>query len=123
MDNYQEHNNANGYSLVPINKHNFEKEKKDILDISKKVPSEISFTSVEVNGGLFGWGDHHVTGSEMNGFIGNVQKKFIGFNEIVRDVYKAFGDVYEVFDFLDDEYIAGIVKNSESAFNASQQAP
>ena len=122
MDDNQVCINADEYSLVPINKHNFEKEKNDIEAFSKKVPSEISFTHVEVDGGLFGWGDHKVTGTEMNNFIGNVQNKLIDVNKIIRNIYIGFQDVYEVLDVLDAEYLVGITKNSESAFKASQQA-
>ena len=122
MDDNQVCINADEYSLVPINKHNFEKEKKDIKAFSEKVPSEISFTHVEVDGGLFGWGDHKVTGTEMNNFIGNVQNKLIDVNNTIRNIYIGFKDVYEVLDVLDAEYLVGITKNSESAFKASQQA-
>ena len=58
-----------------IKRHNFEVSKENIEKFSKKLPSNPAFDIVEVDGGLFGWGNHKVTGTEMNNFIGKVQDK------------------------------------------------
>ena len=75
-----------------------------------------------MDGGLFGWGDHKVTGSEMNNFIGVVQDKLISVNSSLRNIISEFKEVYNAFDILDKEYINGILGSVESAENASMQA-
>ena len=105
-----------------IKKHNFEVAKRKIEKFSKNLPSNPSFNRVEVDGGLFGWGDHKVTGSEMNNFIGVVQDKLISVNSSLRNIISEFKEVYNAFDILDKEYINGILGSVESAENASMQA-
>lgn len=107
---------------VPIKKHHFEKAKGNIERFSRNLPSNPSFDRVEVEGGLFGLGDHKVTGSEMNKFIGKVQDKLISINTSLRSVISQFKEVYNAFDFLDGEYISGIISSVESAEEASKQA-
>ncbi|NDV63803.1 hypothetical protein [Bacteroides sp. 224] len=109
-------------SKALIQKHNFEIAKGNIEKFSKNLPSNPSFNRVEVDGGLFGWGDHKVTGSEMNKFIGIVQDKLISVNSSLRAIMGEFKEVYNAFDFLDGEYISGIIGSVESAEEASKQA-
>ena len=44
-----------------IKRHNFEVSKKNIETFSNSLPSNPAFDRVEVDGGLFGLGDHKVT--------------------------------------------------------------
>ena len=108
--------------MTVIKKHNFEVAKSNIERFSRNLPSDPSFDRVEVNGGLFGLGDHKVTGSEMNAFIGVVQNKLISVNSSLKSIIKEFKDVYNAFDYLDAEYISGIIGSIESAEEASKQA-
>lgn len=108
--------------MTLIKKHNFEVAKNNIERFSRNLPSDPSFDRVEVDGGLFGWGDHKVTGSEMNAFIGVVQNKLISVNSSLKSIIKEFKDVYNAFDYLDAEYINGIIGSIESAEEASKQA-
>ena len=105
-----------------INKHNFDIAKANIDRFSRNLPSYPSFNRVEIDGGLFGWGDHKVTGSEMNDFIGKVQDKLISVNTSLRSIVGEFREVYKAFDFLDGEYINGIIESIESAEKAGQEA-
>ena len=105
-----------------IKKHNFEVSKKKIETFSKSLPSNPAFDKVEVEGGLFGWGDHKVTGTEMNNFIDKVQDKLISVNNSLTSIISEFREVYKAFDYLDGEYIKGIIGSIESAEEASKQA-
>lgn len=105
-----------------IQKHNFEVAKTNIERFSRNLPSNPSFTPVEVNGGIFGLGDHNVTGTEMNDFIDKVQDKLISVNSSLRAIICEFKEVYNAFDYLDGEYISGIIGSVESAEKASEQA-
>ena len=107
---------------ILIKKHKFEDAKEKIKIFSKNLPSNPCFDRVEIDGGLFGLGDHKVTGSEMNTFIGKVQDKFTSVNFSLRNIISEFKEVYNAFDFLDGEYISGIIGSIESAKEASQQA-
>ena len=105
-----------------IKRHNFEVSKKKIETFSKSLPSNPAFDRVEVDGGLFGLGDHKVTGNEMNKFIDKVQDKLISVNESLTSIISEFREVYKAFDYLDGEYIKGIIGSIESAEEASKQA-
>ncbi len=106
--------------MTLIKKHNFEVAKSNIERFSRNLPSDPSFDRVEVDGGLFGLGDHKVTGSEMNAFIGVVQNKLISVNSSLKSIIEEFKDVYNAFDYLDAEYISGIISSIESAEEASR---
>lgn len=58
----------------------------------------------------------------MNNFIGKVQDKLISVNSSLRSIISEFREVYEAFDYLDGEYINGIIGSIESAEEASKQA-
>lgn len=105
-----------------IKRHNFEVSKKNIETFSNSLPSNPAFDRVEVDGGLFGLGDHKVTGNEMNKFIDKVQDKLISVNESLTSIISEFREVYKAFDYLDGEYITGIIGSIESAEEASKQA-
>lgn len=105
-----------------IQKHNFNIAKNNIERFSRNLPSNPSFSRVEVDGGFLGLGNHKVTGYEMNAFIGVVQDKLISVNSSLRSIIGEFKEVYNAFDSLDGEYINGIISSVESAEDASKQA-
>lgn len=104
-----------------IKKYNFENAKNQIKRFSEELPSAPTIDKVEVDGGLFGWGSHKVTGSEFNHGMGDVQTGFIDINTSLRTVIKEFGTVYETLDALDKEYINGIIANMEKIDKNCQQ--
>lgn len=116
-------------SKAIVQRHNFSKAKSQIQQFSRNLPANPRFEEVDEDGGLFGWFDHNVTGKEMNQFMGKVQDKLISVNNSLRGVIKEFGEVYSALDYLDSDYIQGIleaINNSEKASGqallASQQA-
>ena len=58
----------------------------------------------------------------MNQFIEIVQNKLISVNTSLRSIIGEFKQVYNAFDFLDGEYINGIIGSVECAEEASKQA-
>lgn len=105
-----------------IKKHNFEEAKNKIRVFSNNLPTYPYFDKVEESGGLFNWGNHNVTGKEMNNFVSRVQDRFISVNSSLRSVVSEFREIYKALDFLDKEYIEGILVSVEAAEKASQQA-
>lgn len=105
-----------------IKKHNFEEAKNKIRVFSNNLPTYPHFDKVEESGGLFNWGNHNVTGKEMNTFVSKVQDRFISVNSSLRSVVSEFREIYKALDFLDKEYIDGILVSVEAAEKASQQA-
>lgn len=105
-----------------IQRHSFEEAKLKLQEFSQTLPSDIAFATVEVDGGLFGWGNHKVTGTELNSFIGDVQEKLISVNSCLCAITREFGEVYTTFDILDKVYISGILGSIENANAAIQQA-
>ena len=96
-----------------IKKYNFESAKNQIERLLEELPSAPTINKVEVDGGLFGWSDHKVTGSEFNNRISKVQTGFIDINTSLHTVIKEFGAVYEILDILDNKYISSIKTTME----------
>lgn len=107
---------------IQIKPHNFHSALSNIKHFSQNLPADPSFDNVEVEGGLFGWGSHKVTGEEMNLFIGKVQERFIGINGTFRSIIHEFEEVYKAFNALDKEYVAGILQSVEEADKACRAA-
>jgi chromosome segregation ATPase len=84
----------------------------------KEKGTKLELQMVEEDGGLFGWGNHKVTGSEFNKSIKEIQGNFININNALTKIHNEFRSVYNTFDTLDKEYIAGIL----SALIESEQA-
>ena len=78
-----------------IKKHNFEEAKNKIRVFSNNLPTYPHFDKVEESGGLFNWGNHNVTGNEMNTFVSKVQDRFISVNSSLRSVVSEFREIYK----------------------------
>ncbi len=106
-----------------IQKRSFLREIKKIDDFSRNLPHIKSFKHFsEYGDGLFGWGEHKVTGSEMNVFQSNIQDIFLDVNYSLQKIGQEFGQIYKTFQTLDSEYIDGILTAVENARTASTQA-
>jgi flagellar hook assembly protein FlgD len=110
-------NNNHGIQI-----HNFQNAKNGLKKFSKNIPSSPNLPTVETDGGIFGWFDHKVTGSELNKLTKNVQSFLIATNNQQIKVIKEFEQVYETFECLDKDYIQGILLGIEAAKKASDQA-
>ncbi len=105
-----------------IKKHNFDVAKRNIEQFSDRLPSSKAFRKVEEDGWFFGLNDHSVTGRELNNLTDNVQDRFLAVNDTLKSVVREFREVYNALEYLDKEYIAGIVQAVEDAESASHQA-
>ena len=103
-----------------VQNHNFQKELEQLKSLSKNIPTSCTLPEVEIDGGLFGLGNHKVTGEEFNKQTKLIQKKLIAINETHRNFYKEFATIYKTFDTLDKEYIAGIVAAIDNTQKAQQ---
>lgn len=103
-----------------IEKTNFDKQKKQLKEFSSQTTLNPEFETYKTNDGLFGWFDHAITGNEMNEFVKKLQKYISENNDAIKKLIKEFGEVYETFDTLDNEYIKGIllsIKATEKVSN------
>lgn len=107
---------------MAIRKHNFECAKQGIRRFSQDIPKDLTIDRVDEDGWFFGWNDHSVTGKELNDVIGKVQLRFAVHNENLRRITREFLDVYKALDFLDKEYINGILVSINEAKESSEQA-
>lgn len=105
-----------------VKRHNFDVALKNIEGLSKQVSTTVKFDLVEVSGGLFGWGDHKVTGTEMNNFINRLQTELIDANGNFTNLYRLLREIYNALNSLDKEYISGILVAVESAEKAIGEA-
>lgn len=98
-----------------IKRTNFDKALKRVLDYSNTLPDNPQFKEFKTEGWFFA---HRVTGSEINKLVGNLQERFTNVNGLLHGIIKEFAGVYEVFDVLDKEYVAGILNSLTEAHQA-----
>ncbi|MBQ3731364.1 MAG: hypothetical protein II905_06425, partial [Muribaculaceae bacterium] len=106
-----------------LQKHNFEKAKAKILTLSEKVPSEVSLNKFQTEGDWIPWHDHKVTGEEINNdLVIPLQKTISSIKTSLKNLFDISSEVYRTFDYLDKDYIHGIIVAIDSAETASNQA-
>ncbi|OHW62290.1 hypothetical protein EUAN_13600 [Andreesenia angusta] len=92
-----------------IKTHNFESSKNKIKAFSRQTPTTPELKKVNISGGPFGWGDHKVTGYELNSLTTQIQDYFKDFNSLHIKLVQEFGEVYNALEALDEDYIKGIL--------------
>ncbi len=105
-----------------VKRHNFDSALRKIQNFSNQVPYIPQLEKFETDGGLFGLGDHYINGYEMNRYVEAVQDLFKTHNGIILKTIQEFRDVYNTFDYLDREYLTGIVQTANAAAKASEGA-
>lgn len=105
-----------------IKRTGFDQGLQNIQEFAKNLPTDHSFDRVEVDGTLLKFTNHQVTGAEMNHFIEKVQERLISVNTTFHSIIKEFTQIYQVFDSLDKEYVAGILQSLEEAHKACRAA-
>ncbi len=96
---------------IEIKRHNFDLAKNRLKEFSETTEAELGIDKVRTDGGLFGLGDHKVTGYELNDRLETIQENFISVNRTNNKVIKEFREVYNALDVFDKEYITYIVAN------------
>ena len=94
---------------LTIQKYNFDIAKERIKEFSEKTSSEITLKKVDTSAWLIF--DHNVTGEEFNSRIQVIQRHLRELNETNNKTIKEFREIYKTFDYLDKEYVAGILAN------------
>lgn len=99
-------------SDIAIERHSFDLAKNRLKEFSEKTEAELEIGKVRTTGDFFGrWGDHKVTGDELNTRLETIQGHFIAVNTTNNKVIKEFREVYNALDALDKDYITSIVAN------------
>lgn len=108
---------------IVVNKHNFEVAKSQVAKMARNRAEVPKLGSFRVDGGPFGLFDHRVTGSEINQLlVSPIQQSISSINLEFGKLYNIAGQIYKAMDYLDGEYMDGIVKGLNSANAASDQA-
>lgn len=103
---------------LAIKRTDFDKALKRVQDYSNTLPDNPQFEKFETEGWFFGLNDHNVSGYEMNGFVEKLQERLTIVNRVFHGIIKEFAGVYQVFDALDKEYVAGILNSLKEAHQA-----
>ncbi len=110
---------------IVVNKHNFEVAKSQVAQLARNkasVPTLKSFQTEE-DFWVFFSRDHRVTGPEINQMlVSPLQQSLSSINLEFGKLYNIAGQIYKAMDYLDGEYMDGIVKGLNSANAASDQA-
>ena len=112
-----------------IRRHNFDQALRKLNQLSSSRPSVPSIDKFDTKGGLFKCGKHYINGEEMNDFVEKIKDYFSSQNIVHIGVLNEVREIYNTLNFLDNEYLQGIVcavdaanKASEGAKMASDQA-
>lgn len=106
---------------LEIAKHNFDRQKEELRKFSETSDIPLEFSTVRSDF-LWGYGDHKVTGDELNRLINEVSGVMTQNNQRIQRTIEEFGAVYRTFETLDKDYIAGIVQNVEQIKEVSDRA-
>ncbi|CAM4168231.1 hypothetical protein [Bacillus manliponensis] len=108
--------------IVSTRGEGFNKKKNELKAFSEKLPKEAELPSVPVTGGLFGWFNYDVTGSDLNRLTESIQDKMIEQNKVLVRTIQEFNTIYDTFSALDKEYIQGILISLKAAEEANVKA-
>jgi hypothetical protein len=101
---------------IQINKHNFDVAKQGIKTFAENLPANPTIERVE-EAVVFGrW----VTGEEANRITSQIQRSLISSNENIRKIIREFGEIYKTLEYLDRDYLTGIVASVQAAEAASE---
>ncbi|WP_049962807.1 hypothetical protein [Ruminococcus sp. HUN007] len=100
---------------INLSKHNFDNAKNQLKAFSQKTDLKIDFPKVDTEGGFLNLGNHRVTGYELNKVTEAVQKYLTFLNSNDISIIKEFNNVYQTFEYLDQEYLSGIILGIKAA--------
>lgn len=109
-------------NIVSENASIFNKKKNELKAFSKNLPEQSELPVVPTTGGLFGWFDYDVKGSDLNRLTESIQEKMIQQNKVLVRTIKEFNTIYDTFSALDKEYIQGILVSLKAAQEANTKA-
>ena len=100
----------------------FNNKKNELKNFSKRIPKQAELPCVPATGGLFGWFDYDVKGSDLNKLTEGIQDKMIEQNKVLVRTIQEFNTIYDTFSALDKEYIQGIMISLKAAEEANAKA-
>lgn len=106
---------------IIIKTHDFEVAKRGLKEFSQKKAEDLEIDTVRTDGGLFGLGDHKVTGYELNRRLGTIQQHLIDLNNTNNKTIKEFGQVYSALEALDKDYIQAILVSIKATEKTSER--
>ena len=112
---------ANQSTALVIKEHDFQEAKNSLKKYTEHAKKQVELSRVPYDGGLFNLGDHKVTGSELNRITTQIQDYFISLNNLSQGLVDEFGQVYKAFEYLDKDYISGIVASIKAAEEVSKK--
>lgn len=108
-------------TYLDISTHDFQEAKNSLKKYTEQAQKDFELSRVPYEGGLFNLGDHKVTGTELNRITSQIQDYLVGINTLNQGLIEEFGQVYKAFEFLDKDYISGIIASIKSAEAVSIQ--
>lgn len=118
----EQHLNNEETEIVTIRSNVFNENKNKLKAFSENLPKESELPSVPYSGGLFGWFNYDVTGSDLNRLTESIQDKMIEQNKVLVRTIQEFNTIYDTFSALDKEYIQGILVSLKAAEEANAKA-
>ncbi|MEK3984250.1 hypothetical protein MHB77_12710 [Paenibacillus sp. FSL K6-3166] len=108
-------------SELVIKTHDFELAKRGLKQFSQKKAEELKIDTVRTDGGFLGFGDHKVTGFELNSRLSTIQQHLIHLNTTNNRSIKEFGQVYSALEALDKDYIQAILISIKATEKTSER--
>ncbi|MEW8994369.1 hypothetical protein, partial [Clostridium sp.] len=106
---------------LDIKTHDFELAKRGLKEFSQKKAEELMIDTVRTDGGFLGFGDHKVTGYELNSRLSTIQQHLIDLNTTNNRTRKEFGQVYSALEALDKDYIQAILISIKATEKTSER--
>lgn len=107
-------------SLV-IKRHDFQEAKNSLKKYTEQAKKDVELSRVPYNGGWFNLGNHKVTGSEFNNVTSQIQDYIISLHNFGQGLVDEIEQIYKAFEYLDRDYISGIVASIKAAEEVSRQ--
>lgn len=104
-----------------IKEHDFLEAKNSLKKYTEQAEKDVELSRVPSDGGLFKLGKHKVTGPELNRITSQIQDYLISLNNLSQGLVEEFGQVYKAFEYLDKDYISGIVASIKAAEKVSKK--
>lgn len=108
-------------TALVIKEHDFQEAKNSLKKYTEQAKKDIELSTVPRKEGLFNLGTHKVTGEEFNDRLSQIQSYFISLNNLNQGLVDELGQVYKAFEFLDRDYISGIVTSIKAAEEVSKK--
>lgn len=102
--------------------HDFERAKNRIKNFSEQMPPDLGLKKVSSEDSFLFWSyEHAVTGKELNELTTQIQTNLRNIKDTQVNLTKEFGEIYNAFEYLDKDYIKGILSSVKATEETSQK--